>query len=388
MPTDSRHADVMPPADERAKAFRRLLQHIPPEDLPGDDELLSAERFEERLERADPAPYSLLALGDVMLGGRARKVLDEHGPDYTFAAVRPLLRRSAIVLGNLEGPFARHAPRLDRRYSYRVNPALAAALKRAGVHIMNLANNHLTDCGRAGVLETLKALDDAGVGAIGAGIDERAAHQPFVQLAGSMRIGLLGYYWNQRTAATAESPGSAMDPPEALMADIARLRACVDRVVVTFHWGVPYASEPSPEDRAKARFSIDCGADAVIGHHPHIVQPLEIYRGRPILYSIGNFMLGSGNSRAEGLLAALRFERDRTRASLFPLYVKNRDPRVHYQPKALTGRACERRLQRLIDSSGESGRYLRIKDGRGELDLPRIDLSRIARPNSDESRHA
>src|SRR5207237_1282226 len=82
------------------------------------------------------------------------------------------------------------------------------------------------------------------------------------------RIGLLGYYWNRRTAATADQPGSAMDPAAALETDIRALRGRTDRIVAIFHWGVPYVREPSPEDRAKARLAIDLGADVVVGHHP------------------------------------------------------------------------------------------------------------------------
>ncbi|GAC1499716.1 MAG: hypothetical protein NVS1B6_05790 [Steroidobacteraceae bacterium] len=82
----------------------------------------------------------------------------------------------------------------------------------------------------------------------------------------------------------------------------------VDRVVGTFHWGETYQRLPCAADVAKARLAIDLGADVVIGHHPHIVQPYEIYRQRLIFYSIGNFTFGSGNSRAEGLLLELSFE--------------------------------------------------------------------------------
>jgi hypothetical protein len=186
-----------------------------------------------------------------------------------------------------------------------------------------------------------------------------------------MRIGLLGYYWNRRTAATADRPGSAMDPPEALEADIRGLREHADRIVVTFHWGVPYEREPSLEDRAKARFAVDCGADAVAGHHSHIVQPFEIYRGCPIFYSVGNFAFGSGNSRAEGLLVALRFEDTRTVVNVYPLYVKNRDPRVNYQPKVLAGRAAERVLSELVRISGDNAAFVNLQNGRGHIELSR-----------------
>src|SRR2546430_2570626 len=221
----------------------------------------------------------------------------EHGADYPFAAVLPLLRQSAIVVGNLEGPFAEKARKLRRNFSYRVDPTLASALTRAGINILTLANNHLLDCGRSGVLETLDILAREGLAPLGAGVNEQEAHRPIIRQAGRWRIGLLGYYWNRRTAATADKPASAMDPPEALDADIRALRDRADRVVVIFHWGVPYLRDPSAEDRAKARLAIDLGADAVVGHHPHVIQPFEIYHGRPIFFSVGNFAFGSGKDR-------------------------------------------------------------------------------------------
>ncbi|HLZ59829.1 MAG TPA: CapA family protein, partial [Ktedonosporobacter sp.] len=279
------------------------------------------------------------------------------------------------VLGNLEGPFARKALREDRNYSYAVNPRLAASLSRAGIGVVTLANNHLLDCGRTGVMETLEALARAGVAPLGAASNERTAHAPVIRQAGQLRIGLLGYYWNRRCAATADLPGSAMDPPEALKADIMHLRAQVDRVVVTFHWGIPYEREPLPEDRAKAHYAVDCGADAVIGHHPHVLQPFEIYNGCPIFYSVGNFTFGSGNSRGEGMLLGLRFEESRTLATVYPLYVKNRDPRVNYQPKLLKGRRAEQILRHLAEMSGSYSKYLAIEPGRAMLYLPQPALS-------------
>jgi poly-gamma-glutamate capsule biosynthesis protein CapA/YwtB (metallophosphatase superfamily) len=157
---------------------------------------------------------------------------------------------------------------------------------------------------------------------------------------------------------------------EELETDIRKLRSQVDRVVVTFHWGRPYKPEPSPRARAKALFAIDCGAHAVVGHHPHIIQAFEIYRRCPIFYSLGNFAFGSGNSRAEGLMLGFRFEDARTVVNVYPLYVKNRDPRVNYQPKLLRGDAAERMLCRLIEISARGGTLLKIEQGTGKLDLP------------------
>ena len=351
-------------------AVQRMLRHVAREDIPDSEDLVTAEALETELRTQSEPDLSLIAVGDIMLAGRAEQVLAERGPDHPFAAVHSLLRRSPIVLGNLEGPFARIAQRERRNHSYRVDPVLARALRRAGINVVTLANNHLLDCGRAGVFETLAALEQAGVAAVGAGVNERAAHRPVVCVANGRRVGVLGYYWNRRCAARASLPGSAMDPPDALAEDIPALRAHVDRVVVTFHWGVPYEREPSPEVQAKARFAVDCGADVVIGHHPHIVQPAEVYRCRPIFYSVGNFAFGSGNSRAEGLLIGVRFDDDKTIVEAYPLYVKNRDPRVNYQPKLLRGSGAQRVLRRLREISVSARDRLEIVNDRIRLTLP------------------
>src|SRR6267143_1772185 len=350
-------------------ALEALLRHVSFDEIPASADLLSGRGLEEQTSTLDEPPLSVIVTGDIMLGGRASKAVAEFGPDYPFEGVLPLFRRAPIVMGNLEGPFAEKSRKQQRNFSYRVDVSLASSLSRAGINVVTLANNHLMDCGRSGVLETLDALSNANVFALGAGTNERTAHEPVIRQAGTMRIGLLGYYWNRRTAATADRPGSAMDPPEALEADIRGLREHADRIVVTFHWGVPYEREPSSEDRAKAHFAVDCGADAVVGHHPHIVQPFEIYRGCPIFYSVGNFAFGSGNSRAEGLLVGLRFENTRTIVDVYPLYVKNRDSRVNYQPKVLTGKAAERVLSELARISGDSAALLRVQNGRGDIEL-------------------
>lgn len=348
-----------------------LLKHVAPEEIPASEELLSPEVLEAHLVGlSEPAP-SIIAGGDIMLGGRSRKPIAEHGADYPFAAVRPLLKRAPIVVANLEGPLARHAKKESRNYSYRVHPKLASSLQRAGISVVTLANNHLLDCGREGVLETIEALAAAGVRSIGAGIDDKSARAPVILQSGPYRVGLLGYYWNRRTAATSSRPGSAMDTLPVLASDIRDLRTRADRIVVMFHWGLPYEREPFPEDRAKARFAIDCGADVVIGHHPHVIQPLEVYRGCLIAYSLGNFAFGSGNSLAESLLVAIRFEDFQTICHVYPVYVKNRDRRVDYQPKPVQGVSAAKILNRLAESSGLSG-ILDVGNARGTLVLPRV----------------
>src|ERR1700674_3277718 len=379
MPTE-KIKELTPPLASSAPAeyesgMQTLLKFVPPHEIPASEDLFSAGVLENHLAALGEPPLSLIAVGDIMLGGRARRRIKEHGRDYPFGAVLPILQRTPIVLGNLEGALAQKAQKQNRNFTYRVKPKVATSVLRAGINVVTLANNHLVDCGREGVLETLEALAVAGVTPLGAAANQNAAHEPVIREAGGLRIGLLGYYWNRRCAATANLPGSAMGVFEELETDIRQLRTRVDRVVVTFHWGRPYNPEPSPRARAKARFAIDCGAHAIVGHHPHIIQAFEIYRRCPIFYSIGNFAFGSGNSRAEGLMLGFRFEDARMLVNVYPLYVKNRDPRVNYQPKLLRGDAAERMLRRLIEISLRSGRLLTIERGTGKLDLPFCDPS-------------
>jgi hypothetical protein len=163
-----------------------------------------------------------------------------------------------------------------------------------------------------------------------------------------------------------------MDTPEALAKDLARLRPLVDRVVVTVHWGVPYERQPSAADQEKARMMISLGADIVIGHHPHIIQQVEVFQNRPIFYSVGNFAFGTGNSHAESMLLGVDFQPAETVVDIFPSYVRNRDPRINYQPKIMTGDISVRMLEKLKSLSSD-GRQIQINDGIGRLSIPYRD---------------
>lgn len=370
--SDKSHSLSLNKADPRKlkSSIAHILKRDPEAIIPDEDELITRDQLESDLTAAGAPPFAFTMVGDIMLGSRMNRPISDFGPEYPFHSVYPILRRSNIVKGNLEGPFAAESPQKNRRYSYKVNPKNARILRRAGFHVMTMANNHLLDCGREGVLETIAALKKHGIRSSGAGINEPSAHAPVILRSGKHKIGILSYYWNRRTAATASRPGSAMDTPEWVSRDIANLKPQVDKVIVTVHWGVPYERVPAPEDRLKAQFAIDCGADAVMGHHPHIIQPFELYKKRPIIYSLGNFAFGSGNSQAESILAAFRFTEAATEITLFPVYIKNRDPRIHYQPKIMIGKAAFKTIQRMKSISGHHSEQIIFKNNTGQITLP------------------
>lgn len=308
-----------------------------------------------------------MAAGDLMLGGQSFSWLEREGGDYPFRALDPLLHVPRVLVANLEGPISRKGVRRARRFVYRIRPRMARVIAKAGVGILSLANNHILDCGREGLLETIQVVREGGMGVIGAGINLEDAHRPEIREIDGLTVGFLGYYWHHRCEAGPDLPGSAMDRPEQVAADIAALKRKVDRIVLTCHWDVPYQREPSEETRIKARHAVEAGADVVIGHHPHVIQPLEVHRGRPIFYSVGNFAFGTGNSKAEGLLVGLRFLPREIASVVVPIYVRNRDPRVYFQPRALRGEAGSRALRHLqVDPAAWKGSF-QDRDGWGFL---------------------
>src|SRR5260370_35452417 len=156
--------------------LQALLKHVSFDEIPSSVDLLSGRVLEEQLSALSELPPSVSVVGDIMLGGRAKKAVVEFGPDYPFDGVLPLLRRAPIVLGNLEGPFADKARKEQRNFSYREDVGLASSLRRAGINVVTLANNHLMDCGRPRYLQTLYAMCKANAVAQASEREQDAAH--------------------------------------------------------------------------------------------------------------------------------------------------------------------------------------------------------------------
>jgi poly-gamma-glutamate capsule biosynthesis protein CapA/YwtB (metallophosphatase superfamily) len=250
---------------------------------------------------------------------------------------------------------------------------------------MTLGNNHVLDCEEAGVRESIALLRGVGIEAIGAGSSPDEAHRPAVLDVRGLKVGILSYLpeqqlldgapWSLRHLAVRPGrAGTATATAKTLARDIGALRPRVDVVVAVIHLGDRYQREPEPFERELARRAIDAGADAVVGHGPHILGPVELYRGRPILYSVGNYAFGSGNIFARfSLLAFLSVDaraRRLRRVELLPIYTVNRNPWVNYQAKVLVGVQARRVLRQLVALSRPYGATLAITDGRAALELP------------------
>lgn len=269
----------------------------------------------------------LWAGGDVMPVQATATVIAAHGPDHLFAELTALLRQGDVAFANVEAPLtSRGDPtagkvtddvRAGRDYVFRGSPRVAGALRRAGVLTVSLANNHAMDYGAAGLLDTLAQLRAAGVAAVGAGATLADARRPHIVEIHGLRVAFLAYsdVLPRRSVATATSPGIAPAkgtwtgrPAEDEIADDVRgARRRADHVVVSVHWGDELQIQPNCRQVALSRRILAAGATVILGHHPHVLQPIVVGSHRLVAYSLGN-LIASPRSRLARESALLRVE--------------------------------------------------------------------------------
>jgi poly-gamma-glutamate synthesis protein (capsule biosynthesis protein) len=226
-------------------------------------------------------------------------------------AVRHLLRGADIAVANFENP----APDSFRYHThgtvFSADPELIAGLAHAGIDVVSLANNHIGDAGRAGVLQTRSNLSRFGIKFAGAGANLAQARQPAILSAGGIKVAILGYDTIAKGyCATATKAGSAQLSARTVKADVAAARRAGAQLVIVYpHWGTEYDPTPFAGQRAVAHAIIDAGADIVIGNHAHWAGGMEVYKGRPIWYALGNFVFDQTWSEPtmEGMTLELTF---------------------------------------------------------------------------------
>ncbi len=333
---------------------------------------------------AEPAAPSgsvtIAAVGDIMLGHRAGPYLRRNGPAYPFVHVLPVLREAEVVIGNLECPVSTRGTAVEnKKFTLRAGPLAVDALKAAGVRVVTLANNHAMDFGPLALRDTLDALGENGILATGAGMDLAEARAPAILTVDGIRIAFLAYSltFPLEFYASPGRPGTAPGYEEYVRSDIRKARARADLVVVSFHWGAELMTEAKDYQRNLGHKAIDWGADLVLGHHPHVLQQLEVYRGRLIAYSLGNFVFGSESDRTNTSIILLCTFKGKTlvRAEAVPLDVNNY--RVAYQPRVLTGARADDLLERLGGASAKLGTRLVLRNDRAFVELTAPKAGRL-----------
>ena len=261
---------------------------------------------------AGPQPVRLLFSGDIYLSDHVLNAYDRAGDisGVLDDGYRSLIGEADYFAANQEFPFSsrgQQAP--DKQYTFRLPESRVSLMNEIGVDLVTLANNHALDFGTDALLDTVSTLDQAGILHVGAGADSEAARQPAIVDVNGVRVGFIGASRVIPVAswtAGASSPGmlTAYDPA-LLVQTIQETRPLCDYLVVLIHWGVERAEMPVDHQTSLGRQCIDAGADLVVGSHPHVLQGIEYYRGKPIVYSLGNFIFGSSIPRTALLEVSL-----------------------------------------------------------------------------------
>jgi poly-gamma-glutamate synthesis protein (capsule biosynthesis protein) len=238
-------------------------------------------------------PITLTLVGDIMMDrGVKKSVIATFDGDYAALFKNTAyLKESDITFANLEGSVATGGRNVGSRFSFHMDPKSLLALKGAGIDIVSFANNHVGDYATEGFLESLTHLQENNILYAGAGSNRAGVTTPTIITIRGTKIGFLattdvGPNW---LAATDTKAGILLASDPQLPVIIAAAKKSVDILVVSFHFGNEYS--PSNTHQEKLTHSaIDAGADIVVGHHPHVMERVELYQGKPIFYSLGNFI--------------------------------------------------------------------------------------------------
>ncbi len=241
----------------------------------------------------DPRPVTIGITGDVMLGRSVNEQLLRTSGLFPFEHTADVLRTFDLTMGNLECVVSTQGtPEPGKQFTFEADPRGFARLALAGFDIVSVANNHSGDYGKGAFMDMLAHLPFFGITPLGGGRNLAVAHTPVIRRVRSTTVGFLAYceIGPENFVATPSTPGHAWLDPDLMRADIAAVRPRVDFLVVFTHWGIEYQLVETGHQQALARLAVDAGADFVVGAHPHVIQPDEIYRGKPIVYSLGNFV--------------------------------------------------------------------------------------------------
>jgi poly-gamma-glutamate synthesis protein (capsule biosynthesis protein) len=318
-----------------------------------------------------PTPIiSLAAVGDILLDRGVGKKIEKYGTGYPFERVAPALRGADLAFGNLECPIGEKGRKVVKPFSFQAKPRTAGCLTDGGLDLLSLANNHSLDCGRTGLSETMEILRAKGLHWCGAGNTQAEAEKPTVLSVKGLRIAFVGFceFLPEGVFLRDDRPTIAFAGEDRVRAAVAAARRDADLVVASFHWGIEYRSRPSARQIGLARAAVDAGADLVLGHHPHVLEALEVVsraggrRPALIIYSLGNFVFDQRRPpSSETVILRCTLGRDGvTAAAVTPIRIEEN------RPRPTTPAEGERLLERLAGLSKERNTIL--TEGRVALD--------------------
>lgn len=304
------------------------------------------------------ATLSLALAGDVMIGRLVNEAIAQKGYGYVWGDTLPLLQQHDLVMINLETTLTTHDQAVPKVFNFKSDPAHIAVLKEANVHVVSLANNHSLDFGEQGLIDTLNALDSAGIKHVGAGLNKAQARKPLIIERNSITIGILGASDNEPDwQAQEDKPGIFyfdVHDCNLLIEAVKQLRPQVDIVIMSLHWGPNMRERPTQHYIDCAHALIDAGVDIIHGHSAHIFQGIELYKNKLILYDTGDFVddyqVDEQLRNDRSLLFSVQLKKNGVQQlKLIPVVINN------MQVNRATGTEAREILERMQQLSAEFG---------------------------------
>lgn len=275
------------------------------------------EQKEESEEENKEEELVLSFVGDMMFDKSVSGFIKSKGEDYVFQGYENYFKESDIVFGNLETSLSyRGEPIQDKEYIFRSSPKIIPFLKKHNFSALSIANNHVLDYGAAAFTDAMKVLKENGISYGGGGYNKQEASEGVVLEEKGLKIGFIAFTRVTPSVdwyAGAKKPGiiGAYKVHEAeVLSAVKNLKSKCDLLVVSLHWGKEGSTTVRKEEAELAHSLVDSGADVIMGHHPHVVQGIEIYKDKPIFYSLGNFFFTTSNSAIcnKTIMATVRFD--------------------------------------------------------------------------------
>jgi poly-gamma-glutamate synthesis protein (capsule biosynthesis protein) len=293
-------------------------------------------------------------VGDIMLSRTVdEKIAEINDPRYPFLLLADFLKNADLTGGNLESPFYDQGPPIREGMVFKADPKNIKGLTYAGFDLVTLANNHFGNQGIAGMLYTMSFLKKKGIDYLGAGKNIEEAHDFLIKDINGLKIAFIGVenysITPQSYFATLTKPGLLHVEADQIGKIVKKARKEANLVIVTYHGGTEYAPQANQNQIDFAHAAIDAGADIVIGHHPHVIQGVENYKGKMILYSLGNFVFDQMWSleTQQGLAVQLNLEDNLLFSiKLVPVHIYN-----FCQPKKTGILERDQIIQRILKNS-------------------------------------
>ncbi len=302
---------------------------------------------EEEIEEPEVKTSTILlsAIGDCTIGyddnfgytNSFNDIYDKNGPDFFFSGVKEILENDDLTIANLETTFTEATVKNPKKFNFKAPPSYVDILTRGSIEVVNVANNHTLDYKEVGYQDTLKTLENANIPYFG-------YDYTYVYQKDNIKLGLGGIYCIEDKTCTQK-----IDKVIKLLQE-----QNVDNMIISFHWGIEYDYSQSSTQTYLAHYAIDKGVDLVLGHHPHVLQGIENYKGKYIVYSLSNFSFGGNkNSKDKDSMIfqmQLTYENQNltdTAIKVYPVRISTYDNRNDYRPRLVDGEEKTRILKKI-----------------------------------------